>query len=460
MINTPDAPPLTASASLICPGDQVTLTTHTDKATPIWPDGSTGQTWVVQPQQTTTYHLQSRYANCTSSPSARVTLQTEKPEKPVVTTDRESICAGQSVRLTAMGCLGMVRWSDGGTGLVHAVTPYSNHTYKAVCQIGTCGSDSSDALPITVQTTASPAHLLASVTNGCPYQTADLTRAINTPTGLSATGISYEFRIGPSPTAARVQSPGAVSAGTYYILAKTADGCYHNAAPVVAAITPCANPVPVCLSNPVSLAVKLDTLDRTRSLVVLHGQLLGSATAAHWQTNGTGLLADTTQLIARYLASETDWKRGTVSFTLLAPDPDGNGPCRGANQTMTISLSTDTPEAGNGKSDNPLEPVATTTTVASEGVFIPEGFSPNGDGINDRFVIGRIPTGVTVQVEVYNRWGSMVYQNDAYQNDWDGTANRGVRPGSSKNGLPEGTYFYIVRLSSGQETTRFLTLSR
>ena len=90
-------------------------------------------------------------------------------------------------------------------------------------------------------------------------------------------------------------------------------------------------------------------------------------------------------------------------------------------------------------------------------VFIPEGFSPNGDGINDRFVI-RGSVG-TLQIEVFNRWGHVVYKSDDYKNDWDGTSNTGVRVGSS-SGLPDGTYFYRVKLSDGRQFVRYMTINR
>lgn len=90
-------------------------------------------------------------------------------------------------------------------------------------------------------------------------------------------------------------------------------------------------------------------------------------------------------------------------------------------------------------------------------VFIPEGFSPNGDGINDRFVI-RGSVGA-LQIEIFNRWGHVVYKSDDYKNDWDGTSNTGVRVGSS-SGLPDGTYFYRVKLSDGRQFVRYMTINR
>ncbi|MGA0555527.1 gliding motility-associated C-terminal domain-containing protein [Larkinella sp. VNQ87] len=92
-------------------------------------------------------------------------------------------------------------------------------------------------------------------------------------------------------------------------------------------------------------------------------------------------------------------------------------------------------------------------------IMIPEGFSPNGDGINDQFVI-RNTGGATVQLEVFNRWGHTVYRNLDYRNDWDGTTNTGVRIGSNSKGLPDGTYFYVVELSDGRKFIRFMTINR
>ncbi|MEZ0611789.1 SdrD B-like domain-containing protein [Fibrella sp. WM1] len=99
--------------------------------------------------------------------------------------------------------------------------------------------------------------------------------------------------------------------------------------------------------------------------------------------------------------------------------------------------------------------------LSLETVFIPEGFSPNGDGVNDLFVI-RGTQGTTVKLEVFNRWGHRVYVSEDYKNDWDGTSNTGVQisSGDGGNALPVGTYYYVVRLSDGREFVRYLTLSR
>ncbi|MFD1141386.1 gliding motility-associated C-terminal domain-containing protein [Larkinella insperata] len=135
----------------------------------------------------------------------------------------------------------------------------------------------------------------------------------------------------------------------------------------------------------------------------------------------------------------------TGSDTLRDTSTDGFEPDLNGNSNPTeIDESVATPLTLNGKGDE---------------IIIPEGFSPNGDNINDRFVI-RNTGGATVSLEVFNRWGHTVYRNHDYKNDWDGTTNTGARVGSNSKGLPEGTYFYIVELSDGRKFIRFMTINR
>jgi gliding motility-associated-like protein len=108
-------------------------------------------------------------------------------------------------------------------------------------------------------------------------------------------------------------------------------------------------------------------------------------------------------------------------------------------------------------------PGKTPITLKKIKVHIPGGFSPNKDGVNDRFVIDST-INYNVSMEVYNRWGAKVYKsNGYYNNDWDGTCNQ---PGPFLNNeLADGTYFYFITLTDKQsgEITNvvgYLTLRR
>lgn len=78
--------------------------------------------------------------------------------------------------------------------------------------------------------------------------------------------------------------------------------------------------------------------------------------------------------------------------------------------------------------------------------FIPEGFSPNADGINDLLVIRGIDRYPTNKIEIYNRWGNKVYEASPYVNQWDGTSQGGLKFGEDI--LPIGTYFYLLDLGT------------
>ncbi|MFC4721568.1 gliding motility-associated C-terminal domain-containing protein [Geojedonia litorea] len=77
-------------------------------------------------------------------------------------------------------------------------------------------------------------------------------------------------------------------------------------------------------------------------------------------------------------------------------------------------------------------------------------FSPNGDGVNDTFIIDCIENYPSNKLEVYNRWGNLVFEQANYQNNWDGTSN-GRATISGSNQLPVGTYYYVLDIGDGSE---------
>jgi gliding motility-associated-like protein len=77
------------------------------------------------------------------------------------------------------------------------------------------------------------------------------------------------------------------------------------------------------------------------------------------------------------------------------------------------------------------------------GIIVPNGFSPNDDGINDTWAIENIASFPRNNVKVFNRWGNKVFEASNYQNNWNGKSTEG---GSSKR-LPVGAYLYIIELN-------------
>jgi len=70
-------------------------------------------------------------------------------------------------------------------------------------------------------------------------------------------------------------------------------------------------------------------------------------------------------------------------------------------------------------------------------------FTPNGDGVNDRFYIGNIECYSDCQLSVFNRWGLQVYSSNSYQNDWKGIFN--------DDPLPDGTYYYVIECDGRED---------
>ncbi|MES2431424.1 MAG: sugar-binding protein [Bacteroidota bacterium] len=79
-----------------------------------------------------------------------------------------------------------------------------------------------------------------------------------------------------------------------------------------------------------------------------------------------------------------------------------------------------------------------------------KGFTPNGDTHNDTWRVYRdAGCFAKVMVDVYNRWGGLVYHADNYANNWDGKYKG--KP------VPDATYYYIIKATNGSGRTQTLT---
>ncbi len=76
-------------------------------------------------------------------------------------------------------------------------------------------------------------------------------------------------------------------------------------------------------------------------------------------------------------------------------------------------------------------------------IKIPTVFTPNGDGTNDKWIIEGIHLYPEVIVEIYNRWGDIIFESNGYNEPWDGTYNG--------KELPISSYVFIIDLRDGNE---------
>lgn len=86
-------------------------------------------------------------------------------------------------------------------------------------------------------------------------------------------------------------------------------------------------------------------------------------------------------------------------------------------------------------------------------------FTPNGDGINDTFIIEGIETSPDNEVIIFNRWGVEVYRKRNYDNSFAGISNGRVTVEEAKE-LPVGTYYYVIKLKDQQDIAGPLYLNR
>jgi gliding motility-associated-like protein len=106
-----------------------------------------------------------------------------------------------------------------------------------------------------------------------------------------------------------------------------------------------------------------------------------------------------------------------------------------ANPTVTTTYTLVVTDTANGCSS--LDTIKVTVIP----IIVPnDGISPNGDGLNDVWVIPYIELFPECVVEVYNRWGELIFSSIGYKDKWDGRYKG--------KDLPVGTYYYTINLNS------------
>jgi gliding motility-associated-like protein len=69
---------------------------------------------------------------------------------------------------------------------------------------------------------------------------------------------------------------------------------------------------------------------------------------------------------------------------------------------------------------------------------LPNAFSPNGDGVNDLFMVANIGLRRLITFQVYDRWGKQVFETINPTEGWDGTYKG--------KALDSGVYYYYIKL--------------
>jgi gliding motility-associated-like protein len=205
-----------------------------------------------------------------------------------------------------------------------------------------------------------------------------------------------------------------------------------------------------------------------------------SGNTLRWNRNGGPISGQTTNSLTvtqsgTYSVTESNGACATTSAVVIVnviPTPIANaGPDQVVLENDVVSLNGSggtnyswSPATGLSDANiaNPTFPAVITTTytltvsdatntcsttddvtiIVERPIRIPNAITVNADGQNDVWDIENIGSFPNCIVEVYNRWGTLVWKSVGYDKKWDGTNYR--------NGevLPDGTYFYIIILNS------------
>jgi len=131
-----------------------------------------------------------------------------------------------------------------------------------------------------------------------------------------------------------------------------------------------------------------------------------------------------------------------LGWAKLNPTPISDTTYCGNFDTLPVGLNVfkvvttngvDTSESNYAICNQPEPPVVT----------VPNVMTPNGDGWNDIFMIDYLNQYDIKKLTIFNRWGTIVYQSDDYQNDWDG------------GDVSDGVYFYVLELWKGNVDTYY-----
>ncbi len=262
-----------------------------------------------------------------------------------------------------------------------------------------------------------------------------------------------------------------ILSGTYTITVTDSNSCIIADTiillPAQTVIAVAGNDTSFCLSGSLTLDASASLNGTTFQWFDMSGTLLGSAATLTFNPpagtnsfyvvvdNGTGCSdSDTVDVTANPLPNAN--AGADVTIVIGANTPLGGSPTSttvGATfQWMPMPGALDNPNAANPVANPTTTTTYTVTVTSAQGctavdsvvvtvipsIIFPDGISPNADGANDEWIIDGIELFPDCVVEVYNRWGELLFQSIGYKEHWNGTYKG--------EPLPVGTYYYVIDL--------------
>ncbi len=434
LVVAPPATPVPADATVnICSGDMATLSVASPQAgvTYTWYSSTaktnllfTGVTFATPAlTATTTYYIEAGNGSCNSSSLASVRVVVNSlPSAPAIVNSSFTACSGSQVTLNIANTLQgfTYNWyntASGGTPVYTGgtfVTPVINTGtvyYAEAVNPGGCAS--SARTPATITALPAPVNPMVNSTGTtiCAGNSTTLTVTNNDPSVTikwyaDATGGTALF------TGNSFTTPVLTTAATFYAEAQNSGGCTSatRTAATVVVLQP--------------LAAPSVTVTATTETSVTFSWTEVSGAAGYQVSLDNGLTFTPTG--SNDLSYTVNGLKAAQSVALIVKATGATDCQQGANSAAVTGTSTD--------------------PLASQ-VFVPNAFTPNGDGRNDVFLV----YGNAIQsviMSVYNQWGELIFRSENQSKGWDGTYK-----GTNQ---PVGVYVYYVdvTLNGGQRITK------
>ncbi len=361
----------------------------------------------------------------TNDTSINVSLMLD--EAPIIVTEpsNQTACAGNAVSFSviATGAGLMYQWRNGNTDLINGgnisgatsatltVNPAGISdvgTEYNVVVYGTCSSNDT-SINVSFNLNSDPL-IITEPTN----QTVCEGSAVSFFVEATGTGLTYQWRRGNTDLLNGGTISGANSANLT-INPSTASDVATDYNVVITGTC-----VPYEYSNNVTLVVNpIPVAIATSNSPVCEGSSINLSAQA--VENGT------------YLWTNANGYSSTIQNSVILNSVFADS----GTYTLTVSA--------NGCASVPSSLDVTVYKCLSLDFNIPEGFSPNADGINDVYVIRGIENYPGTSIIIFNRWGNKVFEASPYQNNWNGQSETGLKVGGDD--LPIGSYFFLLDLN-------------
>lgn len=398
-ITNPNSPIINASSSIasICPGMNTTITPSGANSYSIVglsvSSATVGISFIVNPASTEVYIVTGTDLSLCQSSPITVTVNVNPTPTIAIVLTNPSICLGQNSTLIPGGAATYTLLNTGQTITTNTIvspTSTTEYTVNGTSALGCIGIPST----ITLSLNALPVlTVTAQNLSICQGNSTDL--YVNGATSYTWSTTETTSSITVSPFGNQMYSVIGIDAGTNCISSVTSITVAVNTLPNIITNTQNASG---CEGENINLSI-INPLSAPAKYVWSYNNTLGSSI-----------------VLSNVKVNES----GIYSVTVT----DSNG----CINTNTVVLQ-----------------------VSNCGVTIPEIYSPNGDGKNDLFEIIGINNYPDNKLNIFNRWGNLVYQKEKYNNEWDGKPN--VSNTLGKGLLPAGTYYVILDFGDGKTKT-------